>query len=128
MLSGSLYKLLLVHSDLSLSNICLFFNVKKYLLITDHAVRSVNFIRTWHVKLFICCFSLFLIPESLYLCVSRGINREKILSFSNWVFVYFDRYKETMSRVYVGNLDPRVSERDLEDEFRRFGVIRRLTS
>ncbi|XP_038698240.1 serine/arginine-rich splicing factor RSZ22-like [Tripterygium wilfordii] len=29
-----------------------------------------------------------------------------------------------MSRVYVGNLDPRVSERDLEDEFRTFGVIR----
>ncbi|KAJ8526617.1 hypothetical protein K7X08_029094 [Anisodus acutangulus] len=29
-----------------------------------------------------------------------------------------------MSRVYVGNLDPRVSERELEDEFRIFGVIR----
>lgn len=29
-----------------------------------------------------------------------------------------------MSRVYVGNLDPRVTERDLEDEFRTFGVIR----
>ncbi|OMO90600.1 hypothetical protein COLO4_19015 [Corchorus olitorius] len=29
-----------------------------------------------------------------------------------------------MSRVYVGNLDPRVTERDLEDEFRVFGVIR----
>ncbi|KAJ0030728.1 hypothetical protein Pint_12592 [Pistacia integerrima] len=29
-----------------------------------------------------------------------------------------------MSRVYVGNLDSRVSERDLEDEFRVFGVIR----
>ncbi|CAN0860288.1 Serine/arginine-rich splicing factor RSZ22 [Linum grandiflorum] len=29
-----------------------------------------------------------------------------------------------MSRVYVGNLDPRVTERDLEDEFRKFGVIR----
>ncbi|GKU87470.1 hypothetical protein SLEP1_g1862 [Rubroshorea leprosula] len=29
-----------------------------------------------------------------------------------------------MSRVYVGNLDPRVSERELEDEFRVFGVIR----
>ncbi|XP_022750366.1 serine/arginine-rich splicing factor RSZ22A-like isoform X2 [Durio zibethinus] len=29
-----------------------------------------------------------------------------------------------MSRVYVGNLGPRVSERDLEDEFRVFGVIR----
>ncbi|GAV77825.1 RRM_1 domain-containing protein/zf-CCHC domain-containing protein [Cephalotus follicularis] len=29
-----------------------------------------------------------------------------------------------MSRVYVGNLDPRVSERELEDEFRQFGVIR----
>ncbi|KAJ9702882.1 hypothetical protein PVL29_004566 [Vitis rotundifolia] len=31
---------------------------------------------------------------------------------------------ETMSRVYVGNLDPRVTERELEDEFRVFGVIR----
>ncbi|KAK9104621.1 hypothetical protein Scep_021465 [Stephania cephalantha] len=30
-----------------------------------------------------------------------------------------------MSRVYVGNLDPRVSERDLEDEFRVYGVLRR---
>ncbi|KVH95574.1 Nucleotide-binding, alpha-beta plait [Cynara cardunculus var. scolymus] len=29
-----------------------------------------------------------------------------------------------MSRVYVGNLDPRVSEREIEDEFRTFGVIR----
>uniref|UniRef100_A0A0C9S6A6 TSA: Wollemia nobilis Ref_Wollemi_Transcript_11383_1521 transcribed RNA sequence n=1 Tax=Wollemia nobilis TaxID=56998 RepID=A0A0C9S6A6_9CONI len=29
-----------------------------------------------------------------------------------------------MSRVYVGNLDERVSERDLEDEFREFGVLR----
>ncbi|PPR97040.1 hypothetical protein GOBAR_AA23628 [Gossypium barbadense] len=29
-----------------------------------------------------------------------------------------------MSRVYVGNLDPRVTERDLEDEFRIFGVLR----
>uniref|UniRef100_A0A803PEH5 RRM domain-containing protein n=1 Tax=Cannabis sativa TaxID=3483 RepID=A0A803PEH5_CANSA len=29
-----------------------------------------------------------------------------------------------MARVYVGNLDPRVSERDLEDEFRMFGVLR----
>ncbi|KAK8509381.1 hypothetical protein V6N12_018458 [Hibiscus sabdariffa] len=29
-----------------------------------------------------------------------------------------------MYRVYVGNLDPRVSERELEDEFRVFGVIR----
>ena len=32
----------------------------------------------------------------------------------------------TMTRVYVGNLDPRVSDRDLEDEFRMFGVLRRL--
>ncbi|XP_020264470.1 serine/arginine-rich splicing factor RSZ21-like isoform X2 [Asparagus officinalis] len=29
-----------------------------------------------------------------------------------------------MSRVYVGNLDERVTERDIEDEFRVFGVIR----
>ncbi|VVB10824.1 unnamed protein product [Arabis nemorensis] len=29
-----------------------------------------------------------------------------------------------MSRVYVGNLDPRVTERELEDEFHTYGVIR----
>ncbi|KAI7742986.1 hypothetical protein M8C21_007106 [Ambrosia artemisiifolia] len=29
-----------------------------------------------------------------------------------------------MARVYVGNLDPKVNERDIEDEFRTFGVIR----
>lgn len=32
---------------------------------------------------------------------------------------------EVMARVYVGNLDYRVTKRDLEDEFRVFGVIRR---
>ncbi|XP_043696316.1 serine/arginine-rich splicing factor RSZ22-like isoform X2 [Telopea speciosissima] len=31
-----------------------------------------------------------------------------------------------MSRVYVGNLDPRVTERELEDEFRVYGVIRSI--
>ncbi|KAK8936773.1 Serine/arginine-rich splicing factor RSZ21 [Platanthera zijinensis] len=31
-----------------------------------------------------------------------------------------------MSRVYVGNLEPRVSERDLEDDFRVYGVIRSI--
>ncbi|XP_072979363.1 serine/arginine-rich splicing factor RSZ21-like isoform X2 [Typha angustifolia] len=31
-----------------------------------------------------------------------------------------------MSRVYVGNLDPRVTERDLEDEFRYYGVLRSI--
>ncbi|KAJ6837094.1 serine/arginine-rich splicing factor RSZ21A-like [Iris pallida] len=31
-----------------------------------------------------------------------------------------------MARVYVGNLEARVSERDLEDEFRTFGVIRSI--
>ncbi|CAN8291752.1 unnamed protein product [Cochlearia groenlandica] len=29
-----------------------------------------------------------------------------------------------MTRVYVGNLDPRVDERELEDEFKIFGVVR----
>ncbi|MEI4913994.1 hypothetical protein Q8G39_28500, partial [Klebsiella pneumoniae] len=29
-----------------------------------------------------------------------------------------------MTRVYVGNLDARVTERELEDEFRVFGVLR----
>ncbi|KAL9251201.1 Serine/arginine-rich splicing factor RSZ21A-like protein [Drosera capensis] len=38
--------------------------------------------------------------------------------------VYGEKGFERMARVYVGNLDPRVSERDLEDEFRVFGVLR----
>ncbi|KAK2354878.1 RS-containing zinc finger protein [Trifolium repens] len=29
-----------------------------------------------------------------------------------------------MARVYIGNLDPRVTERELEDEFRIYGVLR----
>ncbi|GJP37503.1 hypothetical protein CLOM_g9604 [Closterium sp. NIES-68] len=29
-----------------------------------------------------------------------------------------------MARVYVGNLDPRATERELEDEFRSYGVLR----
>ncbi|KAJ7298998.1 hypothetical protein O6H91_05G113900 [Diphasiastrum complanatum] len=29
-----------------------------------------------------------------------------------------------MSRIYVGNLDPRATERELEDEFRVYGVLR----
>ena len=32
---------------------------------------------------------------------------------------------DSMTRVYVGNLDARVTERELEDEFRAFGVLRR---
>ncbi|CAH2033748.1 unnamed protein product [Thlaspi arvense] len=31
-----------------------------------------------------------------------------------------------MTRVYIGNLDPRVTERELEDEFRIFGVLRNV--
>nr|XP_043624913.1 serine/arginine-rich splicing factor RSZ21A-like [Erigeron canadensis] len=31
-----------------------------------------------------------------------------------------------MSRVYVGNLDPRVTEREIEDEFRVYGVLRNV--
>ncbi|XP_010477689.1 PREDICTED: serine/arginine-rich splicing factor RSZ21-like isoform X2 [Camelina sativa] len=31
-----------------------------------------------------------------------------------------------MTRVYVGNLDPRITERELEDEFRLFGVLRNV--
>ena len=32
---------------------------------------------------------------------------------------------EFMARVYVGNLDPRVTAREIEDKFRTFGVLRR---
>ncbi|AQK53515.1 Splicing factor, arginine/serine-rich 7 [Zea mays] len=29
-----------------------------------------------------------------------------------------------MARVFVGNLDPRVTAREIEDEFRTFGVLK----
>ncbi|KAK8963034.1 Serine/arginine-rich splicing factor RSZ21A [Platanthera guangdongensis] len=38
----------------------------------------------------------------------------------------YTEFVTTMSRVYVGNLEPRVSERDLEDDFRVYGVIRSI--
>jgi hypothetical protein len=41
------------------------------------------------------------------------------------IFDVLNRYLLKMARVYVGNLDPRVSERDIVDEFRFFGVIKR---
>jgi len=31
-----------------------------------------------------------------------------------------------MAKVYVGNLDPRATERELEDEFRVFGVLQEV--
>uniref|UniRef100_A0A251SXU5 Putative zinc finger, CCHC-type, Nucleotide-binding alpha-beta plait domain protein n=1 Tax=Helianthus annuus TaxID=4232 RepID=A0A251SXU5_HELAN len=42
------------------------------------------------------------------------------------IFGVIDKLLLKMSRVYVGNLDPRVSEREIEDEFRTFGVIRNV--
>ncbi|KAJ0524342.1 putative transcription factor interactor and regulator CCHC(Zn) family [Helianthus annuus] len=39
------------------------------------------------------------------------------------IFGVIDRLLLKMSRVYVGNLDPRVSEREIEDEFHTLGVI-----
>lgn len=59
-------------------------------------------------------------------CILR-LKETKVLLFNFDLFVWQISLAK-MSRVYVGNLDPRVSERDLEDEFRRFGVIRRLSS
>jgi hypothetical protein len=43
-----------------------------------------------------------------------------------WVLLFSRAYPEenAMSRVYVGNLDPRATERELEDEFRVYGVLR----
>lgn len=50
-----------------------------------------------------------------------------VRNLSSFIFycVFLTGEFETMSRVYVGNLDPRVTERELEDEFRVYGVIRR---
>ncbi|KAL5208689.1 hypothetical protein ABZP36_033124 [Zizania latifolia] len=40
------------------------------------------------------------------------------------LFPIFCRGAALMARVYVGNLDPRVTAREVEDEFRVFGVLR----
>ncbi|CAI0438671.1 unnamed protein product, partial [Linum tenue] len=59
---------------------------------------------------------------------SNGRGKKRGLRFSRphriCDFSFSPDFIDKMSRVYVGNLDPRVSERDLEDEFRKFGVIR----
>ena len=34
----------------------------------------------------------------------------------------------SMARLYVGGLDPATTERDLEDEFTRFGTLRTVSS
>ncbi|KAG9146334.1 hypothetical protein Leryth_008015 [Lithospermum erythrorhizon] len=58
-------------------------------------------------------------------CLSQV--QARVLNFHNFQFQPQKRIKllnVVMARVYVGNLDPRVSERDLEDEFRIYGVLR----
>nr|CAB3447199.1 unnamed protein product [Digitaria exilis] len=57
----------------------------------------------------------------------------RILGFPQWSLVVLLRLVvdlriplfALMARVYVGNLDPRVTAREIEDEFRSFGVLRR---
>ncbi|THU70451.1 hypothetical protein C4D60_Mb08t25140 [Musa balbisiana] len=39
-------------------------------------------------------------------------------------FIPIADYWSVMARIYVGNLDPRTTARELEDEFRVFGVLR----
>uniref|UniRef100_A0A0A0KTR0 RRM domain-containing protein n=1 Tax=Cucumis sativus TaxID=3659 RepID=A0A0A0KTR0_CUCSA len=46
-----------------------------------------------------------------------------VAAFASWGWAVLRSFV-TMTRVYIGNLDPRVTERDLEDEFRMFGVLR----
>ncbi len=56
--------------------------------------------------------------------LGRGLDFECCGS----VLLFSRAYSEenAMSRVYVGNLDPRATERELEDEFRVYGVLRRF--
>lgn len=61
----------------------------------------------------------------LFLCLLFFICNLTLWLFINIERMYVTGFSEKMSRVYVGNLDSRVTERDLEDEFRVFGVIRR---
>jgi RNA recognition motif-containing protein len=78
-------------------------------------------------------------PARLDFLLRFGLIREEF-GFSRWSLVplrlgvdfgdFFVQIvsllqAELMARVYVGNLDPRVTAREIEDEFRTFGVLRR---
>ncbi|KAL5973926.1 hypothetical protein ACLOJK_030585 [Asimina triloba] len=52
--------------------------------------------------------------------------QRKISAVSRGAFIMRKAGPHSMSRVYVGNLDPRVTERELEDEFRVYGVLRSI--
>ncbi|CAH2077357.1 unnamed protein product, partial [Thlaspi arvense] len=82
--------------------------------------------------------------DGLWVSCDRTLMRQPALRLSIMIywailhtllatFVLVSRYgngssksklSNKMSRVYVGNLDPRVTERELEDEFRVYGVIK----
>jgi hypothetical protein len=56
------------------------------------------------------------------------VLKQQEFECSGWVLLFSRSYPEenTMSRVYVGNLDSGATERELEDEYRVYGVRRRL--
>ncbi|CAL9079849.1 unnamed protein product, partial [Musa acuminata var. zebrina] len=69
-------------------------------------------------------------PSRLYIFFHRKtLTRQRkslleVLPPANLQSFEVGNHCSKMSRVYVGNLDSRVSERELEDEFRAFGVLR----
>ncbi|KAG6476007.1 hypothetical protein ZIOFF_065241 [Zingiber officinale] len=92
----------------------------RYILVTE-PIRSLALL----AAAVVCCSRRTLnpVPEIISAALPKAnqeTNSKELRVVSNVLLT--TRYK--MSRVYVGNLDSRVSERDLEDEFRTFGVLR----
>lgn len=95
--------------------------------IVRRGLKEANFLKIWlfffcnlfTIDVFFCGNFLFFEElKSDYFCdLTFVVLLDWIVNCELWI--------ATMSRVYVGNLDPRVTERDLEDEFRMYGVLRR---
>lgn len=89
---------------------CFCFLGERFLIVVSVSTYSMRILMVSSVEHSDCC------------CAWSGFER-----FCCWNFFLPCRVSH-MARVYVGNLDPRVTAREIEDEFRTFGVLKRWDS